>query len=265
MSNHASPTARRSLLSPRTTPIRSIHSSNPFQFTSPGKRLSRCSMSRSLSYESFRNKPQENTLDDVKSFKKRERLTQISAGSAGELNRSPTYPTYSASLPVERRTSPKLIRRPPEDRILQFGASIEEGQNGTEQFTQEELGTTRWDRKLTVFIPQRKVSEGLSSSALVLHEDHFLERTPSSPVLSPGTPLATSYPGTRSIPGSKPVMIGRYGSTPSRDEQSSLDLMEYDMINESDFSSLRSSVANPSSNDDYLVVEGFPGLQSSTV
>lgn len=222
-------------------------------------------MSRSLSYESFRNKPQENRLDDVKSFKKRERLTQISAGSVGELNKSPTYPTYSASLPVERRTSPNMIRRHPEDRMLQFSASVEEGQNGTEHFTQEELGTTRGDRKLTVFIPQRKVSEGLSSSALVLHEDHFMERTPSPPVFSPGTSLATSYPGTRSIPGSKPVVIGRYGSTPSRDEQSSLDLMEYDMINESDFSSLRSSVANPSSNDDYLIVEGFPGLQSSTV
>ena len=60
------------------------------------------------------------------------------------------------------------------------------------------------------------------------------------------------------------MVIARYGSVHSRDEQSSVDLMEYDLINESDFSSLRSSVAHPSSTDDYVVFEGFPGIQSST-
>ena len=60
------------------------------------------------------------------------------------------------------------------------------------------------------------------------------------------------------------MVIRNYESVPSYDGQSSFDPTEYDFINESDFSSLQSSVVNPSSNDDYMVVEGFPGIQSST-
>ena len=141
---------------------------------------------------------------------------------------------------------------------FQFCGSVEEGNNSNHSPTKEGFAAKgKGERTLTVTIPDRKRSES-----------HFWEpgsrRTP-SPALSPETPLGMSYPGMRSVPGSKPVVIRRYGSTSSREEQSSVDLMEYDLINESDFSSLRSNMAHPSSTDDYLVVEGFPGIQSSTV
>lgn len=149
---------------------------------------------------------------------------------------------------------------------LQFSGSVEATHGSQDYLTKEGFAVTGEDRNLTVTIPPRTGNEGLSSSALVLYESHFSDtRQTPSPIRSPGTPLGMSYPGVRSIPGSKPVVIRKYGSTPSRDGQSSVDLKEYDFINESDFSSLRSSVANPSSHDDYLVVEGFPGIQSSTV
>ena len=114
------------------------------------------------------------------------------------------------------------------------------------------------------------LSKSLSEeiSGLLLHEGHYGEpgvRGTPSPVRSPGTPLVMSYPGVRPVLGSNPVVIRKYSSTPSREEHSAVDPLEYDFINESDFSSLRSSVANPSSTDDYLVLEGFPGVQSSTM
>ena len=177
----------------------------------------------------------------------------MSPSSVGDLSRS---------LDPNGTFAGKISRGMEESNVFQSCGSVEEGSNSNDSFTKE------GEKTLTVTIPNRKRSEGLSSSALVLHESHFWDpdsrRTP-SPALSPGTPLGMSYPGTRSIPGSKPVVIGKNGSTSSREEQSSVDLMEYDLINESDFSSLRSNVANPSFTDDYLVVEGFPGIQSSTM
>ena len=273
VSNHSTPTARRSISSPRTAPVRSIHTANPFQFISPVKGPSRVSLSRSLSFESLRNKDptrtQGNKLSDVQSILKHERLSKISPGSVGDLNRSLPIGLEPGSITISQPIFPaKVPRSLDENNVLQFCGSVEEAQNSNGSLAREGFTATGAEKNLTVTIPPRKGSEGLSSSALVLHESHFWEpeqkRTP-SPALSPGTPLGMSYPGTCSIPGSKPVVIRKYGSTPSREEQSSVDLMEYDLINESDFSSLRSSAPHPSSNDDYLVVEGFPGIQSSTV
>ncbi|KAL9952715.1 hypothetical protein ACROYT_G040007 [Oculina patagonica] len=272
VSNHSSPMARFSIPSPRTAPMRSIHSANPFQFTSPVRSSSRNAMSRSLSFESLRNKDLPKTraskLGDVQSVLKQEQLSKASSRSVSELSRS-----FSAGLDPSVRQHERFIAKGKvatgEDG-LGFSCFVEaaHGSQDLEPFYREGFAMSGGERNLTVTIPPRKNSEGLSSSALVLHESHFCEpdsRMTPSPVRSPGTPLGMSYPGVRSIPGSKPVVIRKYDSTPSREGQSSVDLMEYDFINESDFSSIRSSVANPSSTDDYLVVEGFPGIQSSTV
>ena len=260
--------------SPRTAPIRSIHSPNPFQFASPAKGRSRVSLSRSLSYESLRKQDQGNRACDVQNILKHERLSKLSpmsSASGGGLSRSLSARLDAGSSAVFHSNtafSGKTSRGAEENNMPQFCDSVEEG-NGIDSFTKEEsVVTSTGGRNLTVTIPDRKRSEGLSSSEHVLYESHFWDpdqRGTSSPILSPVTPLGMSYPEMGSIPGSKPMVIRKYGSTPSREEQSSVDLMEYDMINESDFSSFRSSVAHPSSNDDYLVVEGFPGIQSSTM
>lgn len=275
LSDHSSPTARGSVSSPRTAPIRSIHSANPFQFTSPVRGPLRVALSRSLSFESLRNKDQGNRLGDVQNVLKQERVSKMppmSLSSVGHLRRSHSTELDPGSIAVSYPygTFPgKSSSTMEESNVFQFGGSVEEGNKSNDYFTRQGFATTgSGERNLSVTIPNLKRNEGLSSSALVLHESHFLEpdskRTP-SPCLSPGTPLGMSYPGMHSIPGSEPVLISKYGSTTSREEQSSVDLMEYDLINESDFSSLRSSVPHPSSNEDYLVVEGFPGIQSSTV
>ena len=198
---------------------------------------------------------------------KQGRLTKTSSLSVTELSRSfstgldPNFPLYGKFL--EKR---KVATE--ERDLLQSSGSTEAACGSQESLPKDAVIVPGGDRNLTLTIPPRTGSEGLSSSALVLHESHFWEadsRNSPSPVRSPGTPLGMSYPGVRSIPGSQPVVIRRYESMPSREGQSSVDLMEYDFISESDFSSMRSSVANPSSTDDYLVVEGFPGIQSSTV
>lgn len=274
LSDHSSPIARGSVSSPRTTPIRSIHSANPFQFTSPVRGPLRVALSRSLSFESLRNKDQGNKLGDVQKVLKQERVPNMppmSPSSVGHLRRSHSAELDPGSIAVSHPygTFPgKASSTMEENNVLQFGGSVEEGNISNDYFTRQGFAaTSAGERNLSVTIPNLKRNEGLSSSALVLHESHLepdSKRTP-SPCLSPGTPLGMSYPGMHSIPGSKPVVISKYGSTPSREEQSSVDLMEYDLINESDFSSLRSSVPHPSSNEDYLVVEGFPGIQSSTV
>lgn len=258
VSNHPSPITRGSNRgSPRTAPVRSIHSADPFQFSSPVKGPSTVAISRSLSFDSLRKQ------DQVQNILKKERfskMSRMSPSSVGDLSRS---------LDPNGTFAGKISRGMEESNVSQSCGSVEEGSNSNDSSTMEGFAAKdKGEKTLTVTIPNRKRSEGLSSSALVLHESHFWEpdssRTPSPP-LSSGTPLGMSYPGTRSIPGSKPVVIGKYGSTSSREEQSSVDLMEYDLINESDFSSLRSNVANPSFTDDYLVVEGFPGIQSSTM
>ena len=194
-------------------------------------------------------------------------LTKTSSLSVTELSRS-----FSTGLDRNFSQFGKFLEKrqvATEERdLLQSSGSTEAACGSQESLTKDAVTVPGGDRNLTVTIPPRRVSEGLSSSALVLHESHFWEADPRnspSPVRSPGTPLGMSYPGVRSIPGSQPVVIRKYESMPSREGQSSVDLMEYDFISESDFSSMRSSVANPSSTDDYLVVEGFPGIQSSTV
>lgn len=262
--------ARFSIPSPRTTPIRSIHSANPFQFTSPGRGSSRKALSRSLSFESLANKDlpktRANKLGDVQNVLKQEQHSKALSRSVTDVSRS-----FPAGIDPNVQPYGKVLAKGERD-MLQFSLSVEAASTSQELESSNREGDGQGmpagGRNLTVTIPPRQSSEGLSSSALVLHESHFWEpdfrKTP-SPVRSPGTPLGMSYPGVRSIPGSKPVVIGKYESTPSRELQSSVDLMEYDFINESDFSSIRSSVANPSSTDDYLVVEGFPGIQSSTV
>ena len=204
------------------------------------------------------SKTRANIVGDTQNVLKHGRLTKASSLSVTELSRS-----FSTGL------DPSLRLLVTEERdVFQSSGSIEAACGSQESLTKEGPVVTGGDRNLTVTIPPRRESEGLSSSALVLHESHFWEpdsRNSPSPVRSPGTPLGMSYPGMRSIPGSKPVVIRKYESMPSREGQSSVDLKEYDFISESDFSSIRSSVANPSSTDDYLVVEGFPGIQSSTV
>ena len=228
-------------------------------------------MSRSLSFESLRKKDlsraRPNKVGDVPNVLKQDHLSRTSSLSVTELSRS-----FSTGLDPCVEQFGKFHERgkaaTEEREMFQFSGSIEAACGSQESLTKEEFAVPGGDRNLTLNIPPPKGSEGLSSSALVLHESHFWEpdsrKTP-SPVRSPGTPLGMSYPGVRSIPGSKPMVIRKYDSTPSKEGQSSVDLMEYDFISESDFSSMRSSVANPSSTDDYLVVEGFPGIQSSTV
>ncbi|XP_048586036.1 lysosomal-trafficking regulator isoform X2 [Nematostella vectensis] len=125
---------------------------------------------------------------------------------------------------------------------------------------------------LTVQIPECRTwsmaPQGVSSSVdgdpILFHDNHYPEvdpiRCPSS--VSPATPKTPvgSYLG----PGSHPVSIDRKRMTP-REWNSSVDVQEYEFINESDFSSLRSSLAHcPSSTDEYLVVDGFPGIMSTT-
>ena len=262
---------RRVIPSPRTAPVRSIHSANPFQFSSPTKSASKNALSRSLSFESLANKDlsktRMNVVGDIQNVLKQGHLTRTSSLSVTELSRS-----FSTGLDPSLQQYGKFLEKrkvATEERdVFQSSGSTEATCGSQESLTQEAFAVPGGDRNLTVTIPPRRGSEGLSSSALVLHESHVLDpdsRNSPSPVRSPGTPLGMSYPGVRSIPGSKPVVIRRYESTPSREGQSSVDLMEYDFISESDFSSMRSSVANPSSTDDYLVVEGFPGIQSSTV
>lgn len=271
VSNRSSPIVRRVIPSPRTAPIRSIHSANPFQFTNPTKSSSKSAMSRSLSFESLGkkdlSKTRANVVGDIQSVLKQGHLTKTSSLSVTELSRSfptgldPRIPQYGKCL-ENRKVATE------ERDLLQSSGSTEAACESQESLLKDAFTVAGGDRNLALTIPPRRGSEGLSSSALVLHESHFMEadsRNSPSPVRSPGTPLGMSYPGVRSIPGSKPVVIRKYESTPSRESQSSVDLMEYDLISESDFSSLRSSVANPSSTDDYLVVEGFPGIQSSTV
>lgn len=269
VSNRSSPMARCSMSSPRTAPVRSIHSANPFQFTSPVRTSSTNALSRSLSFESLRNKDLLRTRGDAQNVQKQERLSKTSSRSVTELNRS-----FSTGLDPGGQPHWKFLEKSKaamDDKdVFQSSGSVEvaSGSSSKGSLPTERHAVPKGDNNLTVTIPRHKASEGLSSSALVLHESHFWEpdarKTP-SPVRSPGTPLGMSYPGVRSIPGSKPVVIRNYDSTPSREGLSSFDPTEYDFINESDFSSLRSSVANPSSHDDYLVVEGFPGIQSSTV
>lgn len=262
---------RRVISSPRTAPVRSIHSANPFQFTSPAKSASKNTLSRALSYESVANKDvsktRANVVGDIQNVMKLGHLTKTSSLSVTELSRS-----FSAGLDPSLQQYGKLLEKgkmATEERdVFQSSGSTEAACGSQESLTREVFAVPGGDRNLSVTIPPRRQSEGLSGSALVLHDSHFWDpdsRNSPSPVRSPGTPLGMSYPGVRSIPGSKPVVIRRYESTPSREGQSSVDLMEYDFISESDFSSLRSSGAIPSSTDDYLVVEGFPGIQSSTV
>lgn len=271
VSNRSSPIVRRVIPSPRTAPVRSIHSANPFQFTNPTKTSSKNAMSRSLSFESLGktdlSKTRANVVGDIQNVLKQGQLTKTSSLSVTELSRSfptgldPRLPQYGKFL-ENRKVATE------ERDLLQSSGSTEAACGSQESLPKDAFTVAGGDKNLTLTIPPRRGSEGLSSSALVLHECHFMEadsRNSPSPVRSPGTPLGMSYPGVRSIPGSKPVVIRKYESTPSRESQSSVDLMEYDLISESDFSSLRSSVANPSSTDDYLVVEGFPGIQSSTV
>ena len=78
-------------------------------------------------------------------------------------------------------------------------------------------------------------------------------RSPHSP-LTPQTPQPATGTPTK---GSEPMLIEERTLATSRDGQSSFDPMEYDFINESDFSSLRSSAPNQSSVDEYCVLEGF--------
>ncbi|KAJ7352942.1 hypothetical protein OS493_032881 [Desmophyllum pertusum] len=73
VSNHSSPMARCSNPSPRTTPVRSIHSANPFQFTSPVRSSSRNALSRSLSFESLRNRDLPRTGAGSKTRRRTER------------------------------------------------------------------------------------------------------------------------------------------------------------------------------------------------
>ena len=271
VSNRSSPIVRRVIPSPRTAPVRSIHSANPFQFTNPAKNTMKNTMSRSLSFESLGKKDLSKTpatvVSDMQNVMHQGRLTKTSSLSVTELSRSLST-GLDPSLPQFGKFLEKRKAATEERDVLQSSGSTEAAGGSHEFLPKDPFTVPGGDRNLSVTIPSRRGSEGLSSSALVLHESHFWEadsRNSPSPVRSPGTPLGMSYPGVCSIPGSKPVVIRRYESTPSRESQSSVDLMEYDLISESDFSSLRSSVANPSSTDDYLVVEGFPGIQSSTV
>ena len=226
-------------------------------------------MSRSL--ESLSNKDlsktRANVVGDIQNVLKHGHLTKTSSLSVTELSR-PFSTGLDPSLPQYGKFREKGKVATEERDVFQLSGSGEAACGSQESLTKEGVAVTSGDRNLTLTIPPRVGSEGLSGSALVLHESHFWEadsRNSPSPIRSPGTPLGMSYPGVRSIPGSKPVVIRKYESTPSREGQSSVDLKEYDFISESDFSSMRSSVANPSSTDDYLVVEGFPGIQSSTV
>lgn len=130
-------------------------------------------------------------------------------------------------------------------------------------------------KSLTVQIPNPCFAGVVSSSGPYCPEGSFLMhdvslhepnmRTGASPVhISPATPQTPSHPSTPSSYGTKPMLIERFAAATPKEGQSSLDTTEYDFINESDFSSLRSSITNQSSVDEYLVVEGFPEMQSST-
>lgn len=277
ISNHPSTVKRGSAStpSPRTAPVRPINS-NPFQFP-PLKRHSKGALSRSLSFESLRRQDESQKLGCAQNLLRHERFTKIltTSRSGGEvLSRSfPTLvDTGYAALSLSKGTLSERPSRANEEKSpLERNRSIEDGNDSNEVFSKEGFSTTSFGRRnLTITIPNRKRAERLSSSELALHEFHFSEndsQKTSSPVPSPGTPLGTSCPGTYNIPGSKPMVIARYGSSRShsREDESSVDLREYDLINSSDFSSLRSSVVHPSSADDFLVVEGFPGIQSSTM
>ena len=180
-------------------------------------------------------------------------------------------PGYAALSLSQGTLSGQASRANEEKSALELNRSTEDRNDSNEGFSKKGFSTTSTGRRdLTITIPNRKRAERLSSSELALHEFHFSEndsQKTSSPVPSPGTPLGSSYPSTYSIPGTKPMVITRHGSSRSnsRGEQSSVDLREYDLINSSDFSSLRGSVVHPSSAEDFLVVEGFPGIQSSTL
>lgn len=276
ISNHQSTVKRgsASIPSPRTAPARPIHS-NPFQFPEL-KSHSKGALSRSLSFESLRKQDESQKLGCGQNLLRHERFTKIltTSRSGGELlSRSfPLVdPGYAAPSLSKGTLSGQPSRANEEKSPLELNRSIEDGSDSNEAFSKEGFSTTSFGRRnLTITIANRKRAERLSSSEIVLHEFHFSEndsQKTSSPVPSPGTPLGTSYPGTYSIPGSKPMVIARYGSSRShsREDESSVDLREYDLINSSDFSSLRSSVVHPSSADDFLVVEGFPGIQSSTM
>jgi hypothetical protein len=97
-------------------------------------------------------------------------------------------------------------------------------------------------RNLTVQIPCVESADGSS----ILLQGSPLREWPKTSVSSPSTPQTPPTPKTPQTPvgsyrgpGSKPMSIGKYSTTP-QSRMSSVDVMEYDFINESDFSSLRS-------------------------
>lgn len=106
------------------------------------------------------------------------------------------------------------------------------------------------NRKLTVNIPHRTSSSvkpvygSADGASILLQNSPVRERkislsSPSTPQTppTPRTPAGESYMG----PGSKPMSISKQSTTPqSVGMTSSVDVMEYDFINESDFSSFRS-------------------------
>lgn len=109
-------------------------------------------------------------------------------------------------------------------------------------------------RKLTVPIPNRPAASsvkpcvGSADGGSILLQGSPLREwktsvsspsTPQSP-LTPQTPQTPQTPvGSYMGPGSKPMSIAAYSTTP-QSRMSSVDVMEYDFINESDFSSLKS-------------------------
>ncbi|XP_022782202.1 lysosomal-trafficking regulator-like isoform X2 [Stylophora pistillata] len=269
-SNRSLPAASSSISSPRTTPVRSTHSPSPFQFTSPARNPSRTPMSRSLSFESIKNKDLQRKLADPLRVPEKRGLLKTSSRSVTELSKSVT-----SGLEAGGQTHWSFHETPKgtmDDRdVFQLSVSVEmtPGSSGKASVPTEVFSVPKGNRNLSVIVPQHEASssEGLSSSSLVLHGSPFRESDPRmspSPLRSAAVPLGISYPGVRPIPGSNPMVIRKYESVPSYDAQSSFDPTDYDFINDSDFSSLQSSVVNPSSNDDYVVVEGFPGIQSST-
>ena len=225
-------------------------------------------MSRSLSFESIKSKDLQRSRANLQNDQEKGRLLKTSSQSVSELSRSVASGLEPDSqLHWNFREASKGTRDDKD--VFQFSVPMEvaPGSSGKASVPTGGLAVPKGDRNRRVIIPKQEAGEGLSSSALVLHESHLREPDPRmspSPLTSPGTPLDMSYPGVRTISGSNPMVIRNYESVPSYDGQSSFDPTEYDFINESDFSSLQSSVVNPSSHDDYLVVEGFPGIQSST-
>lgn len=104
-------------------------------------------------------------------------------------------------------------------------------------------------RKLTVQIPQVKPCVGSADGGGILLQGSPLRECKTA-VSSPSTPQSPPTPRTPQTPhtpvgpyrgpGSKPMSIDTHHSTTPQSRMSSVDVMEYDFINESDFSSLKS-------------------------